>query len=31
MLTSLQDWMAMNSAKIFLAFDAILDCDLIFL
>lgn len=31
LLTSLQDWMAMYSAKIFLAFDAILDCDLIFL
>lgn len=30
-LTSLQDWMAMYSAKIFLAFEAILDCDLIFL
>lgn len=30
-LTSLQDWMAMYSAKIFLAFEAILDCDLTFL
>lgn len=30
-LTSLQDWIAMYSAKIFLAFEAILDCDLIFL
>lgn len=30
-LTSLQDWMAMYSAKIFFAFEAILDCDLIFL
>lgn len=30
-LTSLQDWIAMYSANIFLAFEAILDCDLIFL
>lgn len=30
-LTSLQDWIAMYSAKIFLDFEAILDCDLIFL
>lgn len=30
-LTSLHDWMAMYSAKIFLALEAILDCDLIFL
>lgn len=30
-LTSLQDWIAMYSAKIFLAFEAILDWDLIFL
>lgn len=30
-LTSLHDWMAMYSAKIFLAFEAILDCDLTFL
>lgn len=30
-LTSLHDWIAMYSAKIFLAFEAILDCDLIFL
>lgn len=30
-LTSLQDWMAMYSEKIFFALEAILDCDLIFL
>ena len=30
-LTSLHDWMAMYSAKIFLALDAILDWDLTFL
>lgn len=30
-LTSLQDWMAMYSAKIFLALETILDWDLIFL